>query len=82
MNIILYNIDINSIIGNIIPTNKTNNLIYLAQTESQEMVDHKWNRLEALSEMLSSMSKEYKEIAQQLQVSTPAFWLLGVSILT
>lgn len=44
--------------------------MFLAQTESQELVDHKWNRLEALNEMLSSMSKEYREIAQQLQVNT------------
>ncbi|KAM7539136.1 hypothetical protein Aperf_G00000050605 [Anoplocephala perfoliata] len=41
------------------------------QTESPELVDHKWNRLEALNEMLSSMSKEYREIAQQLQRSRP-----------
>ncbi|VDO14924.1 unnamed protein product [Rodentolepis nana] len=40
-----------------------------SQTESQELVDHKWNRLEALNEMLSTMSKEYREIAQQLQVT-------------
>ncbi|VDM23227.1 unnamed protein product [Hydatigera taeniaeformis] len=39
-----------------------------SQNESQELVDHKWSRLEAMSEMLSSMSKEYREIAQQLQV--------------
>ncbi|KAL5961306.1 putative nuclear hormone receptor HR3 [Taenia solium] len=45
--------------------------ILRSQNESQELVDHKWSRLEAMSEMLSSMSKEYREIAQQLQRSRP-----------
>lgn len=48
-------------------------LEFLAQNESQELVDHKWSRLEAMSEMLSSMSKEYREIAQQLQVGVCNF---------
>uniref|UniRef100_A0A5K3ENR2 NR LBD domain-containing protein n=1 Tax=Mesocestoides corti TaxID=53468 RepID=A0A5K3ENR2_MESCO len=42
-----------------------------AQNQPQEVVDHKWTRLESLSEMLTSMSKEHQDIAIQMKRTRP-----------
>uniref|UniRef100_A0A5K3ELX8 NR LBD domain-containing protein n=2 Tax=Mesocestoides corti TaxID=53468 RepID=A0A5K3ELX8_MESCO len=42
-----------------------------SQNQPQEVVDHKWTRLESLSEMLTSMSKEHQDIAIQMKRTRP-----------